>query len=121
MAPALPKKSYARIPVTLDLPNLIEVQIESFKNLKREGLESLFREISPIQSYNEKMQLYFPSDSAEAREWGLEYRFDEPKYNIAECVERDLTYASPLYVSVLLAGQAISDYKRCFPFRSSIF
>ena len=116
MAPALPKKSYARIPVTLDLPNLVEIQIDSFKNLKLEGLESLFREISPIQSYNEKMQLYFPSDSAEAREWGLEYRFDEPKYNIAECVERDLTYASPLYVSVLLAGKDVPE-----PIKQEIF
>ncbi|HIE25504.1 MAG TPA: hypothetical protein EYP74_05820, partial [Anaerolineales bacterium] len=73
MASSLPKKSYARIPVTLDLPDLIEVQIESFKRLKAEGIESLFREISPIESYNQKMQLYFPSQSAEAKEWGLSY------------------------------------------------
>ncbi|MBT3189700.1 MAG: DNA-directed RNA polymerase subunit beta [Anaerolineae bacterium] len=116
MAPALPKKSYARIPVTLDLPNLIEVQIESFKRLKSEGLESLFREISPIESYNQKMQLYFPSQSAEAKEWGLKYWFEEPKYSIAECVERDLTYASPLYVSVLLAGKDVPE-----PIKQEIF
>ncbi|MBT3714600.1 MAG: DNA-directed RNA polymerase subunit beta, partial [Anaerolineae bacterium] len=116
MAPALPKKSYARIPVTLDLPNLIEVQIESFKRLKSEGLESLFREISPIESYNQKMQLYFPSQSAEAKEWGLKYWFEEPKYSIAECVERDLTYSSPLYVSVLLAGKDVPE-----PIKQEIF
>ena len=116
MASALPKKSYARIPVTLELPDLIETQIKSFKRLKEDGIESLFREISPIQSYNEKMQLYFPSDSAEAREWGLEYRFEEPKYNTAECVERDLTYSSPLYVSVLLAGKDVPE-----PIKQDIF
>ncbi len=116
MASSLPKKSYARIPVTLDLPNLIEVQIESFKRLKAEGVESLFREISPIESYNKKMQLYFPSQSAEAKEWDLSYWFEEPKYSIAECVERDLTYSSPLYISVLLAGKDVPE-----PIKQDIF
>ncbi len=116
MASALPKKSYARIPVTLDLPNLIEVQIESFKRLKSEGLENLFHEISPIESYNKGMQLYFPGQSPEAKEWDLKYWFEEPKYNIAECVERDLTYASPLYVSVLLAGKDVPE-----PIKQDIF
>ncbi len=116
MASSLPKKSYARIPVTLDLPNLIEVQIESFKRLKKEGIESLFREISPIESYNKKMQLYFPSQSAEAKEWGLAYWFNEPKYSVAECVERDLTYSSPLYISVLLAGKDVPE-----PVKQDIF
>lgn len=116
MASALPKKNYARIPVTLGLPNLIEVQLESFKRLKSEGLENLFQEISPIESYNKKMQLYFPGQSAEAKEWGLNYRFEEPKYSLAECVERDLTYASPLYVSVLLAGKDVPE-----PIKQEIF
>ncbi len=116
MASSLPKKSYARIPVTLDLPDLIEVQIESFKRLKEDGIESLFREISPIESYNQKMQLYFPSQSAEAKEWGLSYWFDEPKYSVAECVERDLTYSSPLYISVLLAGKDVPE-----PVKQDIF
>ena len=116
MASSLPKKSYARIPVTLDLPDLIEVQIESFKRLKEGGIESLFREISPIESYNQKMQLYFPSESAEAKEWGLSYWFGEPKYSVAECVERDLTYSSPLYISVLLAGKDVPE-----PVKQDIF
>ena len=116
MTSVLPKKSYARIPVTLGLPNLIEVQIESFKRLKSEGLESLFHEISPIESYNKGMQLYFPGQSPEAKEWDLKYWFEEPKYSIAECVERDLTYASPLYVSVLLAGKDVPE-----PIKQDIF
>ncbi len=49
MASVLPEKNYARIPVTLSLPNLIEVQLDSFKRLKAEGLGDLFHEISPIE------------------------------------------------------------------------
>ena len=61
MASVLPTKSYARIKVTLPLPDLIEVQIDSFTRLKAEGLADLFHEISPIESYNKGMKLYFPS------------------------------------------------------------
>jgi DNA-directed RNA polymerase subunit beta len=100
MASSLPQKSYAQIPVKLDLPNLIEVQLDSFERLKREGLGDLFHEISPIESYNKGMKLFFPSRGTESQQWGLKYRFGEPKHTIEECVERDLTYASPLNVSV---------------------
>ncbi|NLG40979.1 MAG: DNA-directed RNA polymerase subunit beta [Chloroflexi bacterium] len=102
-------KNYARIPVGLPLPDLIEVQIESFKRLKSEGLGSLFNEISPIVSYGGDLKLHFPSDSDTARQFGLEYRFEDPKNSIEECLERDLTYACPLYVSVLLDGAESSD------------
>jgi DNA-directed RNA polymerase subunit beta len=105
----LPKKTYARIPVTLELPDLIEVQINSFERLKSEGLGDLFHEISPIESYNKGMKLYFPSRTPESEEWGLTYWFEDPKYTVEECVERDLTFASPLKVSVLLAGPEIPE------------
>ena len=52
MASSVESKSYARIDVTIPLPDLIEVQIESFERLKLEGLADLFHEISPIESYN---------------------------------------------------------------------
>ena len=107
MATALPSKSYARIDVKLPLPDLIEVQIESFKRLKAEGLADLFHELSPIESYNKGMKLFFPSRSPEAKDFNLTYWFDDPKHSIEECVERDLTYASPLYVKVLLMGPDI--------------
>jgi len=116
MASSLPSKSYARINVQLPLPDLIEVQIESFERLKKEGLGDLFHEISPIESYNKGMKLYFPSRTPEAQEWGLTYWFSEPKHSIEECVERDLTYASPLYVSVLLAGADVPE-----PMKQDIF
>ncbi len=116
MASALPEKNYARIPVTLNLPDLIEVQLDSFQRLKKEGLGDLFHEISPIESYNKGMKLYFPSRSPESKQWELSYWFGEPKHSIEECVERDLTFASPLYVSVLLAGSEVSE-----PVKQDIF
>src|SRR5690242_2975475 len=114
--PSLPRKSYARIPINIKLPNLIEVQLDSFERLKKEGLGDLFHEVSPIESYNKGMKLYFPSRSPEAKQWGLKYWFGEPKHTIEECVERDLTYASPLYVSVLLAGTDVPE-----PIKQDIF
>ncbi len=116
MASVLPQKNYARIPVSLDLPNLIEVQLDSFVRLKNEGLGDLFHEISPIESYNKGMKLYFPSRGPEAQQWGLKYWFGEPKHSMEECVERDLTYASPLNISVLLAGPDVPE-----PIKQDIF
>jgi DNA-directed RNA polymerase subunit beta len=116
MASVLPTKSYARIPVIFDLPNLIEVQLDSFQRLKSEGLSDLFNEITPIESYNKGMRLSFPSKTTESQQWGLKYWFGEPKHSIEECVERDLTYACPLYVSVLLWGPDVPD-----PMKQDIF
>ena len=117
MASDLPTtKSYARIPNVFELPNLIEVQAESFERLKAEGLADLFDEVSPIESYNRGMKLYFPGRTPEAQQWGLRYWFGEPKHPIEECVEKDLTFASPLYVSVLLAGPEVPE-----PIKQEIF
>jgi DNA-directed RNA polymerase subunit beta len=116
MASILPSKSYARISVDLPLPDLIEVQLESFERLKKEGLADLFHEISPIESYNKGMKLYFPSRTPESDQWKLTYWFGEPKHTLEDCVERDLTYASPLYVSVLLAGPEVPE-----PIKQDIF
>ncbi|GAB4581449.1 MAG: DNA-directed RNA polymerase subunit beta [Anaerolineales bacterium] len=116
MANLLPTKSYSRISVALPLPNLIRVQLESFERLKREGLGDLFHEISPIESYNKGMKLYFPSRDPISEQWGLTYWFGDPKNTVEECVERDLTFASPLYVSVLLAGPEVPE-----PIKQDIF
>jgi DNA-directed RNA polymerase subunit beta len=116
MAELLPTKSYRRIPVGLDLPKLIQVQIDSFERLKREGFYGLFGEISPIESYNKGMQLYFPSNDEVSKEWDLKFWYEDPKTTIEECLERDLTYSSPLYVSVLLKGKEVPE-----PIRSDLF
>jgi DNA-directed RNA polymerase subunit beta len=109
-------KWYSRIPDTFPLPTLIEVQLDSFERLKKVGLAELFDEISPIESYNGGMRLYFPGTTKEAKDFGLDYWFEDPKHDIEECVERDLTYAAPLYVSVLLAGEEIPE-----PIKQDIF
>ncbi|MBI9047293.1 MAG: DNA-directed RNA polymerase subunit beta [Anaerolineaceae bacterium] len=109
MTSVLPTRSYARIAVDNELPDLIEVQLESFERLKTEGLASLFNEISPIESYNKGMKLYFPSKDELSREFDLKFRFKKPKHTTEECVEKDLTYASPLYVSVLLSGEEVQE------------
>lgn len=112
----MPVKSYAQIKSVLEIPNLIEIQKKSFLRLKNEILPDLFTEISPIESYNKGIKLYFPSTTSEVKDFELKYWFEKPKYSIEECVERDLTYASPLYVSVLLAGPEIPE-----PIKQDIF
>ncbi len=60
MARLLPSKTYARIEVDLQLPNLIEVQLDSFKRLKEEGLTDLFQELSPIEVIQQGDEAVFP-------------------------------------------------------------
>ncbi len=96
MASVLPTKSYARIPVIFDLPNLIEVQIEFVPEASRRRAGAIFSmRFHPIESYNKGMKLFFPSRTPESQQWGLKYWFGEPKHSIEECVERDLTYCQP--------------------------
>ncbi|MBE9479928.1 MAG: DNA-directed RNA polymerase subunit beta, partial [Chloroflexi bacterium] len=116
MASTRDQKWYSRIPEVYSLPSLIDVQLESFKWLEETGLSELFNEISPIVSYNSGMKLFFPGDTPEAKEFKLKYWFEDPKHGIEECVERDLTYAAPMYVSVLLAGSEVPE-----PIKQDIF
>ncbi|HIC93505.1 MAG TPA: DNA-directed RNA polymerase subunit beta, partial [Anaerolineae bacterium] len=103
-------KSYARIPDVLPLPPLIEVQIKSFQWLLKEGLRELFDEISPIVSFNGNLELHFPGFNEQLnREFGLDYRFGEPKWTEKECLERDLTYAAPLFVKVMLYNRELDQ------------
>ncbi|MGD8632729.1 MAG: DNA-directed RNA polymerase subunit beta [Anaerolineales bacterium] len=116
MASIQGQKLYSRIPEVFSLPNLIDVQLESFEWLQVDGLAELFDEISPIVSYNGGMKLFFPGDTPESKEFNLKYWFEDPKHGLEECVERDLTYAAPLYVSVLLAGSEVPE-----PIKQDIF
>ena len=94
----LPKKTYSRIPDIIELPTLIEVQLRAFEVFKETGLRELFDEVSPIVSFNKSLELHF-----------LDYRFDEPKYNEETCRERDITYASPLWVKVRLINKETGE------------
>ncbi len=97
------RKSYARIPEVMEIPDLIKTQLESFEQFQREGLRELFDEISPIVSFKKNLELHFPGLNEDInQDFGLDYRFDEPVYSIDECREREATYAAPLYVTVLL-------------------
>ncbi|HEU5442123.1 MAG TPA: DNA-directed RNA polymerase subunit beta [Ktedonobacterales bacterium] len=92
---SLPERvSFARIPDIRAMPNLIQVQLDSFEWFKREGLRDLFAEISPIEDFtnkNLKLEFIVPEDP-----------FGEPKYTEEQCRERDATYAAPLYVTARL-------------------
>ena len=102
-------KSYARITNTERLPRLIEVQLESFRWLHEEGLVQLFDEISPISSFSGNLKLYFPGSKATETQFDLSYRFGEPRYSEEECLERDITYAVPLYVQVVLDNRETGE------------
>ncbi len=103
------QKSYARIPDVHQIPTLIQVQLESFKGFKEEGLRELFDEISPIESFNKTYSLYFPGATDIAKSLNLKSRFGEPKYSEAECREMDMTFARPLYVEVALIGAELKE------------
>ena len=88
----------------MELPSLIKVQLDSFRRFREEGLAELFDEISPIESFNGKLKLYLPGTSAEAKEFNLEIRFKAPEYSEDICLERDMSFASALYIDVALVN-----------------
>jgi DNA-directed RNA polymerase subunit beta len=92
-APLAPeRKRYARIPEVHPIPDLIELQRDSFRWFIEHGLRELFEEISPIQDFTGRvMELHYGK-----------HEFGEPKYTELECRSRDLTFAKPLYVDVEL-------------------
>jgi DNA-directed RNA polymerase subunit beta len=92
-----------------ELPSLIDIQLQSFKWFIEEGLAELFDEISPIESFHGDLRLFFPGNSPEAQELGLRYWFEEPKYSEEVCLERDLSYAAPLYIRVGLVNREAGD------------
>ena len=95
-------KTYAQTTRPMDLPSLIDIQLDSFERFTSEGLAELFDEVSPIESFNGDLKLYFPSNRPETEGFDLKYWFGEPKYSVEECVERDMSYAAPLYVKAML-------------------
>ncbi len=102
-------KNYARTEETQSLPSLIEVQLQSYQWFIENGLTDLFDEISPIESFNGDLLLYFPGSSPEAKEFDLHYWFEEPKYSVDLCIERDMSYSAPLYVKVALVNRDQGD------------
>ncbi len=105
------RKSYARIPDVLALPDLIDIQLDSYRWFQHDGLRELFDEVSPIQSFNGNFELHFPGLNEELnKRFDLGYRFEEPKYDQQECLDRDMTYAAPLYVRVALWNKESDEW-----------
>ena len=103
-------KNYARTPEIQELPSLIDIQLQSFNDFLYGGrLLELFDEINPIQSFNGNLSLYFPGNHPQAQEFGLKPYFEDPKYDEEECIERDMSYAAPLYVEVALVNHEQGD------------
>jgi DNA-directed RNA polymerase subunit beta len=101
-AVASARTRYARIPEVLPIPNLIELQLDSFKWFIENGLRELFDEISPIKDFTAKvMELQF-----------LDYEFGDPKYSEEECRTKDLTFSRPLYVQVELLIKETGEIQR---------
>ncbi len=95
------RMSFGKITEALEMPNLIEVQKNSYKWFKEEGLKEVFRDMSAITDYNGNLVLNF-----------VDYRIDDkPKYSIAECKDRDATYAAPLYVTAKLWNKEKNEAK----------
>jgi len=101
-AVALPERvSFARIPDIRPMPDLIQMQLDSFEWFKKEGLRELFEEISPIEDFTgKKLSLEFivPPDP-----------FGKAKYSEDECRDRDATYAAPLHVNVRLTNKETGE------------
>jgi DNA-directed RNA polymerase subunit beta len=95
-------KSFAKLPETLEIPDLIRVQLDSFRWFQEEGLKELFEGISPIQDYtNTRLELHF-----------VDYEFREPPHSIPECLERGLTYAAPIHVTARLIVKETGEIKQ---------
>jgi DNA-directed RNA polymerase subunit beta len=104
------RMSFGKINEALEMPNLIEVQKNSYKWFQEEGLKEVFRDVSAITDYNGNLVLNFTG-----------YKIDEkPKYTIAECKDRDATYAAPLRVTATLWNKETGDVKESEIFMGDI-
>ena len=92
--------SYAKINEVLDMPNLIELQKNSYNWFLKEGLQEIFRDISPIQDFTGNLILSFET-----------FTLGEAKYHVEECKERDVTYSAPLRVVVRLNNVETQEVK----------
>ena len=95
------RMSFSKIKEIADLPNLIELQVDSYKWFLEEGLKEVFEDISPIEDYTGNLILEFVDYSLD----------DKPKYDIEECKDRDATYCAPLKVKVRLINKETGEIK----------
>ena len=95
------RMSFSHINEVIGMPNLIEIQKNSYNWFLEEGLHEVFHDIAAIEDYTGNLVLEF-----------VDYRLDKnPKYSIKECKERDATYAAPLYVTARLFNKQTGEVK----------
>jgi len=95
------RKSYAKLPQIVDVPNLIKVQLDSFRWFQEQGLRQLLEEVSPIKDFTgNRLELSF-----------TDYEFRQPHHTEQECRQRDLTYSAPLYVRAQLLVKETGEIK----------
>ena len=96
------RMSFSHIDEVLEMPNLIEIQKDSYKWFLEKGLQEVFEDVSGITDYSGNLVLDFVDYTLET---------DHPNYSIAECKERDVTYAAPLKVKARLFNRETSEIK----------
>ncbi len=95
------RMTFSKINEVIDMPNLIEIQKDSYKWFVEEGLKEVFRDMSAITDYSGNLRLSF-----------VDYRLDDtPKYDVTECKARDTTYAAPLRVTARLVNLEKDEIK----------
>lgn len=94
------RRSYSRIKEVLDLPNLIEIQTDSYKWFLDEGLREMFEDIMPIEDFAGNLSLEF-----------VDYQLLEPKYTVDEAREHDANYSAPLHVTLRLINKETGEIK----------
>ncbi|MEI7667901.1 MAG: DNA-directed RNA polymerase subunit beta, partial [Erysipelotrichaceae bacterium] len=103
------RRDYSKVSGTLDLPNLVEIQTDSFDWFKKEGIKEVFDEIYPIINFSGNVRLSFD-----------QHEFQKPKYNVAECKDRESNYAAPLKAQMTLeiidslTGERIEKHEDVF-------
>ena len=95
------RMTFSKINEVIDMPNLIEIQKDSYRWFVEEGLKEVFRDMSAITDYSGNLRLSF-----------VDYRLDDtPKYDVTECKARDTTYAAPLRVTARLVNAETNEIK----------
>jgi DNA-directed RNA polymerase subunit beta len=103
------RRDYSKVSGELDLPNLVEIQTDSFKWFQDVGIKEVFDEIYPIMNYSESIKLEF-----------VGYEFEQPKYDVLECKIREANYAAPLKAKMKLSildsqtGEVIEKFEDVF-------
>lgn len=94
------RRNYSRISGSLELPNLVEIQTNSYEWFKNKGIKEVFNDVYPISNFNETLTLEF-----------VDCRFDEPKYSVDEAKDRDANYSAPIRATLRLVNNGTGEIK----------